>query len=186
MNHYMRTSTALTVLLAVLSTSAIRADSAKAAETEGNQALIGDPASPPHQARHRPTHVTITQLRQKKADGTITPQEQTVLDQIDQPGSRGSNGRPPAHSPALSPEERQVRHQQLAALHQELLTKKEAGTLTPEEQAQLTKFEQGPPHRLADEAVSHRKGLRHVPSSRPPQGLRHSTSGGGSPAQDVQ
>jgi hypothetical protein len=133
-----------------------------ATDTAGNLPEIGpghgrglNPAQ--RQIRHEQVSAKLAELRQKKADGTLTADEQAWLTQLEARGGWCVNGQPPKHAAAFTAEQRKALIDQIQTQLAELRAKKENGNLTDQETKQLTRLEHqqamidqglppGPPH----------------------------------------
>jgi hypothetical protein len=160
-NHNMKTENFRTTML--IATMSLTLNCALAAtDAAANLPEIGpgqgrglDQAQ--RQIRHEQISGKLAELRQKKADGTLTADEQAWLTQLEQRGGWCVNGQPPKHAAALTAEHRKAWTDQVQAQLSELRAKKENGSLTDQETKQLARLEHqqikidqglppGPPH----------------------------------------
>jgi hypothetical protein len=93
------------------------------------------------QERHQQIQAIWSELQARKAAGTLTAEEQAWLNQIEQRGGRFVHGTPGQPGPACTAEECAARQQALQQWLVDLRAKTAAGTITPEELAQLDRFE---------------------------------------------
>jgi hypothetical protein len=98
-NTHMKTSmitkSFLAFLLILGATAILPAQSAKPVCPLGNQPGYGRTLTPEQRAQHRTAvQQMVTELRQKQANGTLTAEEKTWLQQVEQRGGMCINGTP--------------------------------------------------------------------------------------------